>query len=156
VGGPVLGYVIARMLMVFSLWGVFESTFVLFILDHFGSETSLLGLDLGPRSFAGLMYGALLLVGFLLGAPLVGRWSDRAGQRGAPVAVGLALIAVGLVGLGEAVGPAMIVGSVLSLSVAVALINTVVTTVVGDSAPPDARAATMSAYTTLSDVASTV
>jgi MFS family permease len=151
--GPVRRYAALKMLSGFAIWGVFEATFVLFLLDLFGPETRLAGAPLGTRSFSGLLLAAILVVGFLVGSPLVGRWSDRPARRLPLALASLALTTVGLLGLTLATTAETVALAVLAVGLAVACGTAPLAALVSDAAPPDARAATMAAYSTLNDVA---
>jgi MFS family permease len=142
-----------KMLSGFATWGVFEATYVLFLLDLFGPRATIAGGTLGTRSLAGLLMAGLLVIGFLVGSPLVGRWSDRTGRRLPPVVASLALTVMALLGLAAARTAEEVALAMLAIGLSVALVTTPVATAVGDAARPDARAATMAAYATLSDVA---
>jgi MFS family permease len=141
------------MLSGFAIWGVFEATFVLFLLDLFGPATRLAGTPLGTRSVAGLMLAAILVVGFLLGSPLVGRWSDRPDRRLPLALASLALTVAGLLGLTLATTAEAVTLAVLAVGLAVACGTAPLAALVSDAAAPGARAATMAAYSTLNDVA---
>jgi MFS family permease len=149
-------YTALKMLSGFAIWGVFEATFVLFLLAQLGPETTLFGAGVGTRSVAGLMFGILLVLGFLLGSPVVGRWCDRTDQRMPLVWVSLAVTALALLVLGVAGTTETVTVAVVGLGLAVALATTPLAALVGDAARPERRAATLAAYSTLGDVANAV
>jgi MFS family permease len=151
--GPIRRYVALKMLSGFAIWGVFEATFVLFLLDAHGSATTFLGTGLGTKSLAGVLLAAMSVLGFLVGSPLVGHWSDRSGRHMRAVSGSLALTALAFAGLGVAASTEAIAVAVVALGLAIALISTPLTALVGAAAPADARAAAMAAYATLSDLA---
>jgi len=151
--GPVRRYMALKMLSGFAIWGVFEATFVLFLLAIFGKATTLFGVPLGTRSVAGIMLAIVLLLGFLFGSPVVGRWSDRSRQRMPLVLASLVLTAMALVGLSVAASAETILLAVVAVGLAVALASAPLAALVGEAASPESRAAVMAAYSTLSDLA---
>jgi MFS family permease len=152
--GPIRRYVALKMLSGFAIWGVFEATFVLFLLDTLGPATALLGTGLGTTSVAGVLLALMLVLGFLVGSPVVGRWSDRSGRHMRAVVGSLGLTVLGLAGLAAVATAEGMALAVIALGLAVALISSPLTALVGGAAPPDARAAVMAAYAALTDVAS--
>jgi MFS family permease len=151
--GAVLRYTALKMLSGFAIWGVFESTFAIVLLARHGPEAVFAGARLGTRSLAGILLAVVISLGFLVGSPVVGRWTDRTGQRLPAVAAGLALTVLGLAGLALA-GRAEVVGVVaLVLGCAVALVSAPLAALVGDAVPPESRGAALAAYSTLGDIA---
>jgi MFS family permease len=151
--GPIRRYIALKMLSGFAIWGVFEATFVLFLLDTQGPVTSLLGAGLGTKSLAGVLLAAMLILGFLVGSPVVGRWSDRSGRHMGAVTASLALTALALFLMGAVASVEGVAAAVIALGLAVALISSPLTALVGAAAPADARATVMAAYATLTDLA---
>jgi MFS family permease len=150
--GPVGRYAALKMLSGFAIWGVFEATFVLFLLARFGPESTWLGVQAGTRTLAGLFLASVMLLGFLLGSPVVGRWADRTGRPLLPVTASFAFLGLALLGLSMATAVGAIAAAVLGVGIAVALATAPLAALVGSAAPPASRAAAMAAYSTLSDL----
>jgi MFS family permease len=150
--GPVGRYAALKMLSGFAIWGVIEATFVLFLLARFGPESTWLGVQAGTRTLAGLFVASIMLLGFLLGSSVVGRWADRTGRPLLPVAASFAFLGLALLGLSMATTVGAIAAAVLGVGIAVALATAPLAALVGNAAPPASRAAAMAAYSTLSDL----
>jgi MFS family permease len=151
---PIRRYTALKMVSSFAIWGLFEATFVMFLLATLGEDGTLFGRSIRTQSLAGLLIAMLLAVGFLFGSPATGRWSDRTGRRMPLIRGSLGLTAVAVFGLAMASTSEAIASAVLALGLSIALVTAPSAALVGAAAPPHARAGVMAAYATCNDIAS--
>ena len=138
----------------FVFSGVLTATTILWLGDLFGDQVSLRAVVIPLATFTGI-FAALRALSSLLGAPLIGRISDRVGRRWGVLAGVLLTGAVGTWMMGEPAAAVAVMGAIVG-AVASSGTQGLAGAVVGDETTHEQRGRAVSVVYTLGDLGSAI
>ncbi len=144
-----------HLLVLFVGEGIALSTLNLWLQERLGVTVTVRGLVVGIAAASGFLAGARALVAGLVG-PLAGKLSDKTQRRGAIVAAGMLVSAVGLAWLAFTASPLSILMAVLLSALGDGTVRATLTATLGDAAPAAKTGLVLGFYVTIGDVGSTL